>query len=105
MDVLAALRVVLGSVLILFVPGLSWSYLFLRSQDVGIVGRVATSFGLSLVLVPLVVFWLNLTLGVEVTLLNVGQIIFVLSAIPPAYLWVRAYRASRGVGGGRENTD
>ena len=93
-DALSILRlVVFGTALVLLAPGLSWSYLLLRQQEIDLVARVAVSFGLSMVLVPLAVFWLNLTLGVGVTLLNVVLITLTLSAIPPAYLAARAYQA------------
>ncbi|MFH1560397.1 MAG: DUF1616 domain-containing protein [Chloroflexota bacterium] len=95
MDAVELLRAVLGSAVILFLPGFSWSLVLLAGQEVGVVGRVATSFGLSLVLVPLTVFWLNLTLGLKVTPLNTVLVTLALSAAPPAYLWARMRLAKR----------
>ena len=53
MDDIELLRAVRGPALVLFLPGFSWSLVLLSGQDVGVVGTVAISFGLSIVLVPL----------------------------------------------------
>ena len=82
--------------MILFLPGFSWSLVLLAGQDVGVVGKLAISFGLSIVLVPLAVFWLNLTLGLKVTPLNTVLITLALSAAPPAYLWAKTRLGQEG---------
>ena len=89
MDALGLLRLIFGS-LFLLAPGLAWGYLFYQRRQVGWIERLVIALGLSLVLIPLAVFWLNLTLGVKVTLLNVMLIVSGLTVVPLAYLALRA---------------
>jgi uncharacterized membrane protein len=56
------LRVVLGLLLVLFLPGYSLIAIFFpRKDDLGMIERVALSFGLSIAVVPLLGFVLNYT--------------------------------------------
>lgn len=97
MDSIELLRAILGSALVLFLPGFSWTLVLLSGQEVGVVGKVAISFGLSIVMVPLAIFWLNLTLGLKVTTLNTILVTLALSAAPPAYLWARMRLSQRAL--------
>ena len=81
---LESFRIVFGSIYVLFLPGLIVSYIFFpetkefdekkEGKDNGKgaidwIERIALSFALSIAIVPLVVFYLNL-LGVRINLLN-----------------------------------
>ncbi len=63
------LRVVLGLPFILFFPGYALiAFLFPRSDDLGIIERVALSFGLSIAITPLIGLGLNYTpFGIRLT--------------------------------------
>ena len=97
MSMLEGLRIFFGSAFILFVPGFAWSYIFFARKNTDWIERVALSFGLSIALVPLAVFWLNWLFHVEVTLLNVSLITCGLTAIPAVYILIR--RSSWGKNG------
>ena len=81
---LESFRIVFGSVYVLFLPGLVISYIFFPKTkefeekkegkdsgkgEIDWIERIALSFALSIAIVPLVVFYLNL-LGVRINLLN-----------------------------------
>ena len=82
MDAVEALRLVFGVILVLFLPGFAWSYVFFNKDKIDWVERMALSFGLSIALVPLTVFWLNYLFKVKITLINVTIIILFLILIP-----------------------
>ena len=89
MNILEGLRLFFGSVFVLFVPGFAWSYVFFARKNIDWIERVALSFGLSVALVPLTVFWLNWLFQVKITLLNTSVIVCGLTAIPAVYVIVR----------------
>lgn len=71
-------RVVFGSVYVLFIPGFIISYIFFpktsdsnEEEDKGIdwLERIALSFALSIAIVPLAVFYLNL-IGIKINFIN-----------------------------------
>jgi uncharacterized membrane protein len=79
---LEAMRIVYGSVYVLFLPGFILSYIFFpktrpyeedkENREKGAIDwieRIALSFALSIAIVPLAVFYLNL-IGVKINLLN-----------------------------------
>ena len=74
-----SLRVVFGSIFVLFLPGFVFSYLFFpetkssekdsKGKEIDILERTALSFALSIAIVPLFAFYLNL-MGLKINLLN-----------------------------------
>jgi uncharacterized membrane protein len=56
---------IIGAFYILFMPGFALSYLFFARGKVDVVERIALSFALSVAVVPLVTFYLNLV-GVKI---------------------------------------
>ncbi len=70
MSALDLLRIVFGGLFILFVPGLSWSYVFFARKNIDWMERAALAFGLSIALVPIVVFWLYFIFHLKITLLS-----------------------------------
>ncbi len=69
------IRIIFGSVFVLFLPGLAWSFVFFKKEEIDVIERIALSFGLSIALVPLAVFWLNFFLGIKINLLSVSIVI------------------------------
>jgi len=69
LSILESFRIVFGSVFVLFLPGYILSYLFFLEGKIDSLERVALSFALSIAVVPLVVFYLNLV-GLRISLLN-----------------------------------
>jgi uncharacterized membrane protein len=77
---LSSLRIVFGSIFVLFLPGFIITYIFFPNQresspenhrlsGIDWIERIALSFALSIAIVPLAVFYLNL-IGVKINLLN-----------------------------------
>lgn len=69
---LESLRIVFGSVYVLFLPGFILSYIFFDNRGekkLDAIERIALSFALSIAVVPLVVFYLNL-IGMKINALN-----------------------------------
>ncbi len=89
MSVLDALRLFFGGLIVLFVPGFAWSYIFFARKNIDWIERVALSFGLSIALVPLTVFWLNWLFHVKITVLNTSLIVCGLTVIPAVYTFAR----------------
>jgi uncharacterized membrane protein len=81
MDFLMALRLIFGTVFVLFLPGLAWSFVFFKKEEIDVIERIAISFGLSIAIVPLSIFWLNYFLGMKITQLNVSLVILALIAL------------------------
>jgi uncharacterized membrane protein len=98
MEAIEILRLILGSIFVLFLPGLAWSFVFFKRDEIDVIERVALSFGLSIALVPLTVFWLNYLFGIRITLLNVSLIIILLTAIPLTILHLRNKGLSISIG-------
>jgi len=92
MIVLEALRLIFGSIFVLFLPGLAWSFVFFARKEVDWIERLALSFGISIAMVPLVVFWFNWVFDVKVTLLN--TILMVVGLVMVAVVWIWGERRS-----------
>lgn len=72
MEIIEAVRIVIGSLLILFLPGFSLSWVFFpKKEEIDWIERIALSIGLSVAVVPLSVFYLNFLFGVKINLVNV----------------------------------
>lgn len=80
MPFLQALRIVFGSVYVLFLPGFILTYIFFpKTKELSFkhkeegridwIERIALSFALSIAIVPLVVFYLN-KIGIKINFLN-----------------------------------
>jgi uncharacterized membrane protein len=65
-----AVGIAFGAVYVLFLPGLAWSYAFFPRGRIDLIERTALSFALSIAIVPLVTFYLNLA-GIKIALLPV----------------------------------
>ena len=88
------LRVIFGSMFVLFLPGFVWSYVFFEKGKIDEIERIALSFGLSIALVPLAVFWLNWIFKVKINLINTSLVILALIGIAAGMLYVRREKES-----------
>ncbi len=79
---LSVIRAIIGFILVFFLPGFAWTLVFFRGKQVNVVERVALSFGLSIAVVTISIFALNLLVGVEITGFNSVLIIIVVTVIP-----------------------
>ena len=72
LNLLESLRIIYGSIYVLFLPGFIISYIFFprKNKDkIDFLERFALSFALSIAIVPLFIFYLNL-IGLKINLLN-----------------------------------
>ena len=101
---LSSLRIVFGSVYVLFLPGFLISYIFfpktkefedskIQQEDGTIdwIERIALSFALSVAIVPLVVFYLNL-IGLKISVLSSFFSIFGILLVSAGILYHRYKR-------------
>lgn len=64
------LRIIFGSIFILFLPGYFITLSFFKTQEIDQLERFALSFAFSISVIPLLTFYLNL-IGVKISDLNV----------------------------------
>lgn len=79
MGILELLRIIFSSVFVFFLPGLAWSFVFSKKEEIDVIERIALSFGSSIALVTLVVFWLNWLLRIKINIVNVTAVILELT--------------------------
>jgi uncharacterized membrane protein len=91
MTVLEVLRLICGGIFVLVAPGLAWSYAFFARKNIDRIERLALSFGLSIALVPLAVFWLNWLFDMKITLLNTSLTVIGLIIIAVVLILGRKY--------------
>ena len=72
MTFLQILRIIFGSIYVLFIPGFIFTYVFFKKEDKEIdwLERITLSLALSIAIVPLTIFLFSL-LGVGITTLTV----------------------------------
>jgi len=76
-------RVVFGAVYVLFLPGFVWSFVFFDNKGerrIDVIERIALSFALSIAIVPLAVFYLNL-MGLKISAWSSFFVVLVLILI------------------------
>lgn len=76
LNYLEAFRIIFGSVYVLFLPGFIFTYVFFpktretkEKGSIDWIERIALSFALSIAVVPLIIFYLNLA-GIPINTLN-----------------------------------
>lgn len=99
MDIISLLRMVFGSIFVLFIPGFAWSFAFFKKEEIDVIERIALSFGLSIALVPLSVFYLNYLFHIKITAVNSFLVIIVLTVIPLVYIHLQSTGKIRAVRG------
>ena len=99
---LASFRIVFGSLYVLFIPGFIISFIFFprtkefdeKNEDkeknsIDWIERIALSFALSIAIVPLAVFYLNL-LSIKINILNSFLIILAIILVSSIILILRS---------------
>lgn len=84
--ILNVLRIIFGSIFILFLPGYFWSFAFFNKGKIDLIERIALSFGLSIALVPLTVFYLNYLFKVKINLPNVSLVVAIITTVPLCFM-------------------
>ena len=74
------LRGILGFILVLFIPGFTWTLVFFK--QINVLERIALSFALSIAVVTLSIVVSNKLLGISITGFNSVLIIIVISLVP-----------------------
>ncbi|NRH21507.1 DUF1616 domain-containing protein [Candidatus Gracilibacteria bacterium] len=69
------LRIITGSIFLLFIPGLLLVQAFFDKKEVDFLERMTLSFALSLSVVPLLVFYASY-IGMKISALNVFAVVF-----------------------------
>ena len=82
------LQAILGLVLVLFLPGFAATYvIFPKKDEIDEVERFALSFGLSIAIVPLMVFALSIV-GIRINLVNIVlEITILLTALTAIFFY------------------
>jgi len=84
---LSAVRAILGVILVFFLPGFAWTFVFFRQLT--IIERIALAIGLSIALVTLGIIATNILLGIRITGSNALVIILVLTIVPVVIYYLR----------------
>lgn len=74
---LPVIRAILGFILVFFLPGFAWTFVFF--SRINVIERIALSFGLSIAIVTLSILALNVLFGMKITGINSLLIIIVIT--------------------------
>jgi uncharacterized membrane protein len=75
-ELLEGARILIASVFVLFLPGFSLSFaLFPKKDEIDWIERIALSFGLSIAIIPLLVFYSNFLFGIKINLITIASIV------------------------------
>ncbi|MBI2328407.1 MAG: DUF1616 domain-containing protein [Chloroflexi bacterium] len=91
---LSVIRVILGFILVFFLPGFTWTLVFFK--QIKVVERVVISFGLSIVVVTLSLFLVNRLLGVRITGFNAVMVIITVTILPVIAYYLNKFVKQRG---------
>lgn len=96
LNYLTSFRIVFGSIFVLFIPGFVWTFAFFPigkngGNEIDWLERTALSFALSIAIVPLAVFYLNL-IGIKINVLNSSLIILGVIIIGAVVFGIRKYK-------------
>ncbi len=91
LDYVPGLRAIVAVVLICFIPGFAWSFVFFTSEQVNKLERFVLSIALSIAMVTLSMFALNLGFDVKVTGSNAVINIIVITLLAVAFYFTRKH--------------
>jgi len=100
LDRLPAVRAILGSIFVFFLPGFAWTLVFFRGRQINLIERFVLSFGLSIAIVTLSLLALNRLIGLRLTGVNSVLVIIAVTVIP-----VAVYYLNRLIRRPRQNGD
>jgi uncharacterized membrane protein len=90
---LPALRAIAGFIIVFFIPGFAWTFVFF--SRVSLIERVVLSLGLSIALVTLGILVLHVLFGMRITGINSLATIAVITALGIIIFLVRRYIINR----------
>ncbi len=79
------IRIIVGSIGLLFLPGYWITQCFFTDSEIDILERIALSFAFSISVVPLLVFYLNL-MGIKITAMMVYLCVLALISLSRGYI-------------------
>lgn len=85
---LSIIRAIAGFIFVFFLPGFTWTLVFFRGKQINVLERIALSFGLSIAVVTISILFLNMLLGIKITVLSSALIIIVVTIIPIALYYL-----------------
>ncbi|MBU0649488.1 DUF1616 domain-containing protein [Patescibacteria group bacterium] len=85
MSLLTFIRVVLGSVFVLFVPGYFLMQAFFKKEEIDFLEKITLSIVLSITSVPLAILFLNVIFGVKINAVNTTVIILMIAVVSYIY--------------------
>jgi uncharacterized membrane protein len=85
----SAVRVVLGGLFILFVPGFAWTLILYPRDRISLIERMVYSIALSIALISIAFFFCNRFLGIGINMLNSFFIVAFLIILAPVYAQLR----------------
>ncbi len=95
-DSLSAIRVILGFILVFFLPGFAWTLVFFSGKQINIIERLALSLGMSIATVTLSILVLNKIIGIRITGSNAVLVIIVVTIIPLVIYYLKRLIARQG---------
>ena len=95
LDHVPVVRAILAFILVFFLPGFAWSLVFFYGKLISVIERIVLSFGLSIALVTLSIFGLNLLMGGKITGFNSVLVIIGVTIIPISFYFLRKFISSR----------
>ncbi|MFH1788730.1 MAG: DUF1616 domain-containing protein [Candidatus Altiarchaeota archaeon] len=91
MGPLEIVRAAVGFVLVLFVPGYAATWaLFPDDKEIDLIERIALSIGLSIALVVLLIYVLNVAAGVKINMVNSLAVIVVITLFCSGVYFMRS---------------
>lgn len=81
-------RAILGFILVFLLPGFAWTLVFFKGKQIGVLERGALSFGLSIALVTLSLFFINRVIGVSINGFNAVLIIMAITIVPVTFYYL-----------------
>lgn len=94
LDYIPGLRAAVAVILIFFLPGFAWSFVFFSREQINRLERAVLSIGLSIALVTVSMYALNLALAVKVTGTNAVIDIIAITFTAVAFYFARKYLKS-----------
>lgn len=91
------LRLVLGTVLVMFVPGFLWSWVLFRKGQLTWLERFVLSVGMSIAIVVILLLALNVLLNLAVTTLNAVITTITISVIPLVILAIKHFSKRQSI--------
>ena len=88
------LRAILGFILVFFLPGFAWTFVFFK--QINVVERVTLSVGLSIALIVLSLISLNVLFGVRINGLNAVLVIVAITILAVGVYYLKRLVIQRG---------